>query len=123
MEEDLNRCPGCLGEADNGHDRCVPPSAYYCTKCVEWLDARGQFLRDAAGIDTNFDLIDKDVRPSEINLDRWVDIFARYYCRLLVDDVVDWVNDNVGLMTDEARFDLYKRFGVESVYKRDEQQI
>lgn len=30
---DLNECPGCGGDADNGHDRCVPPSPYYCTKC------------------------------------------------------------------------------------------
>lgn len=30
---DLSICPGCGGPADNGHDRCVPPTAYYCTKC------------------------------------------------------------------------------------------
>ncbi len=29
----LSTCPGCGGPADNGHDRCVPPSPYYCTKC------------------------------------------------------------------------------------------
>ncbi len=29
----LSTCPGCGGDADNGHDRCVPPSPYYCTKC------------------------------------------------------------------------------------------
>ena len=32
---DLNKCPGCGGPADNGHDRCVPPSPYYCTKCSD----------------------------------------------------------------------------------------
>ena len=30
----LNVCPGCGGEADNGHDRCYPPNPYYCTKCA-----------------------------------------------------------------------------------------
>jgi len=33
VEPNINICPGCGGEADNGHDRCVPPSPYYCTKC------------------------------------------------------------------------------------------
>ena len=32
-ETDLNKCPGCGGPADNGHDRCLPPSPYFCTKC------------------------------------------------------------------------------------------
>lgn len=31
--QDLTRCPGCGGEADNGFDRCMPPNVYYCTKC------------------------------------------------------------------------------------------
>jgi len=30
---DLSKCPACGGPADNGHDRCVPPAAYLCTKC------------------------------------------------------------------------------------------
>lgn len=30
---DLNTCPQCGGPADNGHDRCVPPSNYLCSKC------------------------------------------------------------------------------------------
>jgi hypothetical protein len=38
---DLSTCPGCGGPADNGHDRCVPPTAYYCTKCND-----GHFLDD-----------------------------------------------------------------------------
>ena len=29
----LDKCPKCGGEADNGHDRCMPPNAYHCTKC------------------------------------------------------------------------------------------
>lgn len=33
QEYDINKCPGCGGEADNGHDREVPPNPYYCTKC------------------------------------------------------------------------------------------
>lgn len=32
-ETDINKCPKCGGSADNGHDRCYPPSPYYCTKC------------------------------------------------------------------------------------------
>ena len=34
---DWNRCPTCGGEADNGHDRCLPPSAYLCSQCQEEL--------------------------------------------------------------------------------------
>lgn len=30
---DLNVCPGCGGPADNGHDRCVPPNVYFCSRC------------------------------------------------------------------------------------------
>ena len=33
--EGLNKCPQCGGEADNGHDRCYPPTAYLCSKCSE----------------------------------------------------------------------------------------
>lgn len=29
----LDHCPGCGGVADQGHDRCVPPSPYHCSKC------------------------------------------------------------------------------------------
>ena len=32
---DLNTCPQCGGEADNGHDRCYPPTAYLCSKCQQ----------------------------------------------------------------------------------------
>ena len=34
-EPDLSRCPKCGGPADNGHDRCIPPNPYHCTKCME----------------------------------------------------------------------------------------
>jgi len=34
-EVDLSKCPNCGGPADNGHDRCLPPSPYYCSKCTE----------------------------------------------------------------------------------------
>jgi len=30
---DLSKCPKCGGPADNGHDRCDPPSPYCCSKC------------------------------------------------------------------------------------------
>lgn len=33
MEPDLTRCPSCGGPADNGHDRCLPPAPYRCSKC------------------------------------------------------------------------------------------
>ena len=33
--DDLARCPNCGGPADNGHDREVPPSPYWCSKCTE----------------------------------------------------------------------------------------
>lgn len=29
----IDKCPQCNGPADNGHDRCVPPNPYNCTKC------------------------------------------------------------------------------------------
>ena len=32
---DLSKCPNCGGPADNGHDRCVPPNVYCCTKCTK----------------------------------------------------------------------------------------
>jgi hypothetical protein len=34
-------CPGCNGDADNGHDRCDPPNPYYCTKCEANQQAAG----------------------------------------------------------------------------------
>jgi hypothetical protein len=32
-DSDINVCPGCQGPADQGFDRCLPPSPYYCSKC------------------------------------------------------------------------------------------
>jgi hypothetical protein len=32
-EQDLSTCPNCGGPADNGFNRYVPPSPYWCTKC------------------------------------------------------------------------------------------
>lgn len=34
MKIDLSKCPQCGGLADNGHDRCYPPSPYWCSKCM-----------------------------------------------------------------------------------------
>jgi len=34
LEPDLSTCPNCGGNADNGHDRCIPPSPYPCSMCV-----------------------------------------------------------------------------------------
>lgn len=39
-DPDLSCCPRCGGLADNGHDRCFPPTVYFCTKCAADL-ARG----------------------------------------------------------------------------------
>jgi len=33
LAQDLNACPNCGGPADQGHDRCYPPTAYLCSKC------------------------------------------------------------------------------------------
>lgn len=33
MAPDLNTCPQCGGEADQGHDRECPPNPYLCSKC------------------------------------------------------------------------------------------
>lgn len=32
-EPDIDKCPGCGGEADNGHDRMHPPNPYFCSRC------------------------------------------------------------------------------------------
>lgn len=34
------------------------------------------------------------------------------YTTLVVEETVKWVNDNVGLITDEARKDLHKHLGI-----------
>lgn len=41
-EEDLSKCPQCGGEADNGQDCCIPPSAYMCSKCCAQEDREKQ---------------------------------------------------------------------------------
>ena len=37
-DPDLSKCPNCHGEADIGHDRCLPPNPYLCTKCAEEIN-------------------------------------------------------------------------------------
>jgi hypothetical protein len=37
----------------------------------------------------------------------------QYFAELIVKECADWTNENVGLITPEARKDLYKHFGVE----------
>ena len=32
-KKNLSICPNCGGPADRGHDRCMPPNPYYCSKC------------------------------------------------------------------------------------------
>ena len=45
--DDLSKCPQCGGEADNGHDRCYPPTAYLCSKCSELHNAE---IRGGEGV-------------------------------------------------------------------------
>lgn len=40
MDNSLDICPTCGGPADNGNDRCVPPSPYECVRC----DGEKKFL-------------------------------------------------------------------------------
>ena len=35
VKPDCSKCPKCGGPADNGNDRCVPPTPYYCSKCEQ----------------------------------------------------------------------------------------
>lgn len=32
---DLTKCPRCGGPADNGFDRCLPPTPYWCSRCSQ----------------------------------------------------------------------------------------
>jgi len=41
-EPNLDVCPQCGGPADNGHDRCIPPSPYNCSKCQDQTEAPGR---------------------------------------------------------------------------------
>lgn len=36
----------------------------------------------------------------------------KVYTKLVVEETVKWVNDNVGLITDESRKDLHKHLGI-----------
>lgn len=43
--DSLHKCPKCDGPADNGHDRCLPPNPYFCTKCMtmpQYIDVYGR---------------------------------------------------------------------------------
>ena len=60
------------------------------------MNERINLLKQQAGIDFN---------PDQEGLD----LFAE----LIVKECADWINDNVGLIDEEARADLLKYFGVE----------
>lgn len=53
MSNDLDKCPGCGGYADNGHDREYPPNPYYCTKCTNIHEGTAMkpitYLKDVDG--------------------------------------------------------------------------
>lgn len=57
---------------------------------------------------------DEPWRPTDV-----IDWSSRYddalkkFAELIVRECADWTNENVGLITPEARQDLYKHFGVE----------
>ena len=42
-----------------------------------------------------------------------VDFDEEKFAQLIVQECVTWVNDNVGMVDEEARADLLKHFGVE----------
>ena len=42
-----------------------------------------------------------------------VDFDERKFTQLIVQECVTWVNDNLGMVDEEARADLLKHFGVE----------
>ena len=41
------------------------------------------------------------------------DFDYRMFARLIVRECGEWVNDNLGLLDEEARADLFKHFGIE----------
>ena len=41
------------------------------------------------------------------------DFDYRMFARLIVQECSEWVNDNLGLLDEEARADLLKHFGIE----------
>jgi len=45
--------------------------------------------------------------------DTWQNIFNQKFAELIVRECGQWVNDNLGLLDEEARADLLKYFGVE----------
>lgn len=45
QSDNLLTCPNCRGPADNGHDRCMPPNPYYCTKCEREKTTNTDMLR------------------------------------------------------------------------------
>jgi hypothetical protein len=47
-EPDLSKCPKCGGDADNGHDRSIPPIPYFCTKCHAQLEAGAEIFNPNA---------------------------------------------------------------------------
>ena len=47
--DDLSKCPRCGGDADNGHDRCYPPTAYLCGKCSELHNVKSNRRDGIAG--------------------------------------------------------------------------
>ncbi|WP_205042161.1 DUF1778 domain-containing protein [Rhodoligotrophos defluvii] len=59
-EPDLTKCPNCGGEADNGFDRGLPPSPYYCSKC-EAAERR----KDDAAYDDLVEILDNPPPPNE----------------------------------------------------------
>ena len=51
--------------------------------------------------------------PDMFGIGHWDMPECKKFTQLIVQECVTWVNDNVGMVDEEARADLLKHFGVE----------
>jgi len=51
--------------------------------------------------------------PDMFGIGHWDMPECKKFAQLIVQECVTWVNDNVGMVDEEARADLLKHFGVE----------
>jgi hypothetical protein len=71
------------------------------------MNERIKKLAEQAGmtVDSDYSLYTKDFTT--------YGNFVEKFTHLIVQDCATWVNDNVGMVDEEARADLLKHFGVE----------
>lgn len=67
------------------------------------MNERIRLLAEQAGFNLHNDPIDGHDNTHEI----------KKFAELIVRECAEWVNDNVGLIDEEARADLLKHFGVD----------